>query len=47
MYEIECVLGHKRKDARPRGVCEVCGNELAIRKKKAKAVEKPQEESDG
>ena len=41
MYTIECVLGHKRKDVRPRGTCEICGNEMAIRKKeKPKAKEK-------
>jgi hypothetical protein len=39
MYTIICVNGHERKDARPRGVCTICGLLMRVKPKEKKKEE--------
>jgi len=44
MYTIRCVYGHERKDRKPRGICDKCGNEMTVKKERQK---KEKEKDDG
>ena len=47
MYTIVCSNGHEREDARPRGICTICGLSMALKPKPKRVVIKPEEETDG
>jgi len=44
--KIICPNGHEREDARPRGICTVCGLSMTP-KPKPKPISKPKEDTDG
>jgi len=47
MYTIVCKNGHKREDARPRGICTVCGLSMSPVPRVRKQEQKPKEALDG